>query len=441
MLPTHSHADRRELNDEVHARAYENLFAPEQVSQLIMLVTPEDRANEPAHVAKLCRAWRIAAPESGGRIHFDNGEVRVQIERHQEFTRYWFGRRIACGEGSRTEGVGAFENSLCNALPHDWLNKLPGTLLVAAHVELVPKQEESRFQTEEDLSRVFEGNRVIAAKIAGGAGRAYTDFRIHGDGYSRFLVVDESLSPGQAGRTVQRLLEIETYRMLALMAFPEARKLIPQLRTADRGLLHLTAGLARGGGEADEAIQAELTELAAKVENLLSASYSRFDASRAYHAIVNTRLEQLREERIPGFPTFTEYLTRRLSPAMQTCNAVAHGLEQLSRRIANANQLLTTRIDVKLAQQNQSLLQSMNRRAKLQLRLQQTVEGLSAVAITYYGVSLANELFKGLKAAGLHFVNVEFMTGLSVLWVGYMVYRGLCRFRETIEREELSEQK
>jgi uncharacterized membrane-anchored protein len=433
MLPTHSHADRRELNDEVHARAYENLFAPEQVSQLIMLVTPEDRANEPAHVAKLCRAWKITAPESGGRIHFDNGEVRVQIERHQEFTRYRFGRRI--------DGVGAFENPLYNALPQDWLDKLPGALLVAAHVELAPKQQESSFRTEEDLIRVFEGSRVIAAKIAGGAGRAYTDFRIHGDGYSRFLVVDESLSPGQAGRTVQRLLEIETYRMLALMAFPEARKLIPQLRAADHGLLRLTAWLARGGGETDEAIQAELTELAAKVENLLSASYSRFDASRAYHAIVNTRLEQLREERIPGFPTFTEYLTRRLSPAMQTCNAVAHGLEQLSRRIANANQLLTTRIDVKLAQQNQSLLQSMNRRAKLQLRLQQTVEGLSAVAITYYGVSLANELFKGLKAAGLHFVNVEFMTGLSVPWVGYMVYRGLCRFRETIERDELSEQK
>ncbi|AAU91350.1 conserved hypothetical protein [Methylococcus capsulatus str. Bath] len=433
MLPTHSHADRRELNDEVHARAYENLFAPEQVSQLIMLVTPEDRANEAAHIAKLCRAWRVSAPEAGGQIYFDNGEVRVQIERHQEFTRYRFSRRV--------DGVGSFENSLCNALPNDWLGKLPGALLVAAHVELVPHQDESRFRSEEDLSRVFEGNRVIGAKIAGGAGRAYTDFRIHADGYSRFLVVDESLSPGQAGRTVQRLLEIETYRMLALMAFPEARKLIPRLRAADHELLRLTACLARDGGETDEVIQAELSQLAAHVENLLSASYSRFDASRAYHAIVNTRLEQLREQRIPGFPTFTEYLTRRLAPAMQTIVAVAHGLEQLSRRIANANQLLTTRIDVKLAQQNQSLLQSMNRRAKLQLRLQQTVEGLSAVAITYYGVSLANELFKGLKAAGLHFINVEFMTGLSVPWVGYMVYRGLCRFRETIEQDELSEPK
>lgn len=433
MLPTHSYADRRELNDEVHARAYENLFAPEQVSQLIMLVTPEDRANESAHIAKLCRAWRVSAPEAGGQIYFDNGEVRVQIERHQEFTRYRFSRRV--------DGVGSFENSLCNALPVDWLGKLPGTLLVAAHVELVPQQEEIRFRSEEDLSRVFEGNRVIGSKIAGGAGRAYTDFRIHADGYSRFLVVDESLSPGQAGRTVQRLLEIETYRMLALMAFPEARKLIPRLRVADHELLRLTACLAKDGGETDEAIQAELSELAANVENLLSASYSRFDASRAYHAIVNTRLEQLREQRIPGFPTFTEYLTRRLAPAMQTSVAVAHGLEQLSRRIANANQLLTTRIDVKLAQQNQSLLQSMNRRAKLQLRLQQTVEGLSAVAITYYGVSLANELFKGLKAAGLHIVNVEFMTGLSVPWVGYMVYRGLCRFRETIEQDELSEPK
>ncbi len=42
-----------------------------------------------------------------------------------------------------------------------------------------------------------------------------------------------------------------------------------------------------------------------------------------------------------------------------------------------------------LEAQNQTLLASMDRRARLQLRLQQTVEGLSVAAICYYVVGLA----------------------------------------------------
>ncbi|HSG55827.1 MAG TPA: DUF3422 family protein, partial [Paracoccaceae bacterium] len=46
------------------------------------------------------------------------------------------------------------------------------------------------------------------------------------------------------------------------------------------------------------------------------------------------------------------------------------------------------RVDVERSAQNQKLLESMNIRADMQLRLQKTVEGLSVVAISYYAVSL-----------------------------------------------------
>jgi uncharacterized membrane-anchored protein len=45
-------------------------------------------------------------------------------------------------------------------------------------------------------------------------------------------------------------------------------------------------------------------------------------------------------------------------------------------------------VDVAISVQNRSLLESMDRRAGLQLRLQKTVEGLSIVAISYYAVGL-----------------------------------------------------
>ncbi|MFX7306686.1 DUF3422 family protein, partial [Acinetobacter baumannii] len=82
--------------------------------------------------------------------------------------------------------------------------------------------------------------------------------------------------------------------------------------------------------------------------------------------------------------TFEEFLLRRLTPAFRTGEAVSDQLDSLATRIDRASKLLRTRVDLTLEAQNQDLLQSMNRRGHLQLQLQQAVEGLSVVAITYY---------------------------------------------------------
>jgi uncharacterized membrane-anchored protein len=43
------------------------------------------------------------------------------------------------------------------------------------------------------------------------------------------LVQHSAMTPRQRGRTVQRLLEVDTYRVLALLTLPVARRLMPQL--------------------------------------------------------------------------------------------------------------------------------------------------------------------------------------------------------------------
>jgi uncharacterized membrane-anchored protein len=80
---------------------------------------------------------------------------------------------------------------------------------------------------------------------------------------------------------------------------------------------------------------------------------------------------------------------RRYDPAMRTVKSAEARLRSMAERAQRAAELLRTRVDVERSAQNQKLLESMDKRADLQLRLQRTVEGLSVVAISYYAVNLA----------------------------------------------------
>jgi len=363
----------------------------------------------------------------GKEFHIDCGGFRLKMELHAEFTHYKFFRQQAFAD--------PFAEPVIAAVPEDWLAGLPGRVLVGIHVAIVDAADSPFDLSPDGLPQFFDGNRLIGGKVSGGAAAAYSDFNLHGDGFSRLLIVNENFAPGQAGRCLQRLLEIETYRMMALFALPKARAILPELPDADRKLVALTAALAEGREHSDEALLDELTQLAAVMENKVSSTYARFNATRSYASLVNIRLEQLRESKIEGIPTFTEFLTRRLTPAMGTCEAVDQWLHQLSQRIANTNQLLLTRIDVRRKQQNQDILESMNRRSRVQLRLQQAIEVLSVAAVTYAAISLLGLFFNGVKSVGIPF-NSELAMALLIPVIGYLVYLGVLHLHETIEREE-----
>ena len=157
----------------------------------------------------------------------------------------------------------------------------------------------------------------------------------------------------------------------------------------------------RGAEQRDsQALLAELTELAAELEADAAASLYRFGASRAYDGIVEERLTALAEEVVPGYETWAGFLQRRVAPAMRTCRSVEERQANLSRKLTRATTLLRTWVDVEVEKQNRDLLASMNNRARLQLRLQQTVEGLSVAAVSYYVVGLIGYLAKGTPLFG-----------------------------------------
>ncbi len=414
------HAARLPLNNEVHARPPEALPGRVRLTYLVLF-----GELDMAPLTDLCERFGVYPPAEGAN-HFsaDLGPFRLKWERHTEFTRYWF--FVPARGTANLFGITALE-----AVPQDWLQKLAGEVLVANHVEMLPLPRAKL--DEEKLSKEhFAGHPMVGAEIAGGLGRAFADFRIHADGFGRMLIFDKAMSPRQRGRTVQRLLEIDTYRVLALLTLPVARQLMPVLSEFEAELSKITTTMSNAV-EADEPkLLDRLTLLHADVVREHTGSQFRFSAARAYADLVGLRISELREERIVGLQLFAEFTERRLSPAMRTCEAAAGRLSITSERVARATQLLSTRVGISRERQNQALLESMNNRARLQLRLQETVEGLSIAAITYYIVGLVGYTAKGAKAAGALEASPDLVTALAIPVVLLVVAMGVRRVRKSI---------
>lgn len=403
QLPA-DHPDRLTLADEVHARPFDPLPTPSRATYVAVLIDPERRADEHAHVAALCERHGVAPPPLGVRqFSCALGLLRLKWERHGEFSGY-----TLFVEGAAGAPFAAPASAL---LPEGWLAALPGATVFAAHAELV-LIDGDEWPRPESLAGHFGGNTVVGSQVGDGAGAVFTDFRIHADGYARMLAVNRRFTSRQAGRTLQRLFEIEAYRMLALLALPIAQQQVPRIVSIERALAVLIDDIASESGR-DEPLLQDLTRLAAEVERELLAGKFRYGACRAYHELVLTRIAELREQRLPAIQTIGEFMTRRLTPAVATCLNTSQRLHDLSDRVAQASGLLATRVSIARERQNQALLGSMNRRAKLQLRLQQTVEGLSVAAIVYYAAGLVGYLAKAVKAGGLK-VEPDLVVGIAI---------------------------
>jgi uncharacterized membrane-anchored protein len=422
MIPA-SHPQRRELNDEVHARPAGALRAPVRISYLALLSGPDQRDVDWRRVGVLAARPGRAAP--GARAtHFaaDLGAFALRFERHSEFARYTF--VTPCTDAD------PFGPTALDRVPADFVRALPGRVIVAAHGALIADGPDTA-DDEAIAARWFDGNALVGSGVGDDAAIALTDFRIRDDGFSRFLVLDRRTSPRQAGRIVQRVLEIDTYRMMALLALPVARDLTTFFADCERELSQVTAVLESAGHEDEAALLDRLTWLEAQIQTRTADAEYRFSAAAAYYEIVQRRIAELRERRIPGMQTFGEFTERRLAPAMNTCRTAASRQEALSRRVGRANQLLATHVSITRERQNQALLESMDRRSKAQLRLQQTVEGLSVAAITYYVVGLIGHAVAGLDALGYR-VPPELVMGLSIPLVAGLAAVGIHRIRRAI---------
>jgi len=426
MLPP-NHSLRSELNDEVHARPSDSLRPPLRVSYLALLSDSGARQEEWEHVRQLVRRFDRPAPEKiSNHFSADLGEFSIRWERHAEYTRYTF---AVPGPFADPFSVAALR-----AVPKDWLSEIKGQIIVASNGAMLDPSAGSE-DFDEIAARWFDGNVLVGSRVGDNAATALTDFRVRADGFSRFLLMNQCMTARQAGRIVQRILEIDTYRMMALLALPVAQTLAPLITGYERELSAVTAVLESAGEDDEARLLDRLTRLEAQIESGGAENHYRFGAAAAYYELVQRRIAELREIRIPGLQTFGDFTGRRLAPAMNTCRAVAERQESLSQRVARANQLLATRVDLTRERQNQALLESMDRRAKAQFKLQQTVEGLSVAAITYYVVGLIGYAAKGAKVLGWN-VNYELAMALSIPIVAGLAAFGIHHVRRFVTRTD-----
>lgn len=430
-LDLREHPLRSELDREFHARPFERLETPRLISHLALLsgAGAEAVERDRTQVARLCNHYGVASPAPAAvHLSVDCGLFRLKWERHSEFSAYTFIRPVAPGEGW-------FIAPPIELLPRDWRAGLVGELLVATHLAL--SLESDPPVTAEVLRSLFSVSNLNGCQVADGAAMVWSDFRIHSDGFTRILTLDRGLRATQAGRLVQRLLNIETYRLMAMLAFPLARQVGSEITRIESQLADLTGCMNQNAGlERDHALLAELSALAADMERITASTTYRFGASRAYYDLVERRIAELRESRVPSVQTLQEFTDRRLAPAMRTVKSVRERQDSLSARIARAANLLRTRVDVALEQQNRDLLHSMDRRADLQLRLQETVEGLSVVVLSYYLVGLVSYAVKALSKLGLP-LNTDLAAGLAIPVVLVVVGSGIRRLRRNHGIEKL----
>lgn len=381
-LTARSHPLRASLSEEMHVRRLPRLTPPCRLLQIVTVLGETAASEARAHIEPIAARHRVALPPDAKYAVLPMGEMTLVWERHTEFASYTLIRHGPFDTPFDPEWFAPFSNEI--------IATMPGEVIRATQIALLPVDAPVPDKTA--WSGWFEDEALILCEVLDGKARIMSDFRLHDDGFGRLLVIDQGLSRDEPAQLVSRLQELGNYRNMALLGLPLAQRLTPDVSRLERRLAALTHAVSERGAQDDQLLD-ELTFLSAELARLIAETRYRMSATRAYAQVSTERLGSLYVGAVKGYQTLGDFTERRLMPAVRTCDSFSHRLDDLSQRTAWTSALLRTRIDTALAMQNRDLLTSMNKRTQLQLRLQQTVEGLSVVAISYYLVALLSYVF------------------------------------------------
>ncbi len=380
-----SHPERAGIIAEMHLRRMPGVGAPARILQTLRILDPSSGPVDLPSAGAL--PFDAIAAHSGER----HGEARsadgamLLWERHSEAI-----TATAILPGLDDDPLG-MSDEVRPVI--DWLVGAPGAVLRATRILVVEEAAECADFLE---SLIVDPEDLLSAYISGGI-RVWTDFQVRPDGFGWLVVATNGQAPADVGRAIQRMQELGNYRNLALLGLTVVRSGANELRRLEHELAAISEDLA--DARQVDALLDRLILLGERISALEARVSYRLSATRAYTAIVMQRLESLRCRAIPGFQSLADFTERRLLPAAATCQSFADRLIRLGQQSAQAMAQLRTKVELRIQHQNQSILQSMNRSAERQLKLQELVEGLSVLAISYYAVGLLAYPVRGLKSA------------------------------------------
>ncbi len=420
MSTLEDHPLRYALANELHARPFPPLEAPSRAAYLAIKqpqdAAARDRGDDLAHLIALLDRFGASHPQPDATHWYGQlGNHMLKWESHTEFVTYTlFGRGTADTP---------FDSRTFEVFPKDWLADAPGQRITSALIRIEKQDDDSGIA--EKFGAWFVPESLASSRVIDDAAIIASDFRIDPAGHIRFAVIARpTAGPRRVGRVVQRLCEIETYKTMSMLGLARVRTLSPRMGELDGKLTALMDEMRREESRPDQTL-GQLLQISSELETLLAKSSFRFGATAAYDALIEQRIDVLREARFNGRQTFREFMMRRFDPAMRTVKAAERRLQTMAERAMRAADLLRTQVDVERSAQNQTLLESMDRRSDMQLRLQRTVEGLSVVAISYYAVNLVLNMLGPLgEQAGLSkIVLTALVTPVVILAVWWMVRR------------------
>lgn len=373
------HAYRRLIDAETHARPVLPMAAPCRIRRLAFMSADDGSDLRALHGKMAAVAGAVAdGPAWARQLVFERGGRHVTWELHNEFATLTWTSAIEDWE-TRPEGIGL-----------DLHARL--LLVFATRIDLVPSQA-----IGELALGGFSPLSLCYSRVFDGQAEAATDFRLDADGFTRFEVAAGSSGDLRRGVIVRRLLEIETYRTMALIGLPLAREMGGRVGAYERQLAAIMQTIGRGDTAAEhQATLAALHALSSEVGRTVEETSFRFAATQAYADVLDERLRRLGEQAIGEFTTIERFINNRAHPAIATCRAMEKRLSALTDKVQRSIELLDARISLSIQTQNQAVLDGLSATARSQFRLQQTVEGLSIIAISYYALGLLGYVYEGL---------------------------------------------
>ena len=430
------HPIRRVLNDELHARKFNNFDGTGRFIRYVYFTQGDDKLLM-RHVNEML--VKLKLPEMAADVKFVRLEAdgyAIRVERHTEFMSVSL---IDIDEvSSASVPKGAFDESAYPHLPFQLIRDLKHPLFHAMWLEI--SNSPARKPNAASMEKILQGRAVAGSQISSGGGQLYCSFDIDDADYSRMVLFNKSIAGHRMGRVIQRAIEMETYRLIALLSLPKVKQFSPVLDRIEENLRKASSALSKAHqiNEASQSVEeadkllASLTSLAAELEQVYAETSYRFSAGNAYQEIVTARLFALSTQRLDGFQSIRGFLDKRMMPAMQSANAFSGRMERLSRRIAYAGQLQRSQTELALQKQNRDLLMSMNKRTSAQLRLQQTVEGLSIAAVTYYGVGLVGYFANGFPLADWG-IDLIVLKTIAVPVIAFLVWRNIRHVSDALQ--------
>lgn len=315
---------------------------------------------------------------------------------------------------------------------------LPGYLFQAcplgtriAWLDLV-FQHRSQPIGQDELKKYFKGTEIYGSRISNGTVSVYTDFTPDSESRVRFLVYssDGEYLAERAFFIAESLSFLENYYHLILMPLEEFNQNMNETYLLEKDQVikreEISGGIETSGPKQLKEWLIVLTRSLAEANRIGDRVRYNLASAVPYDSILKATLADLNEVPVEYGMPMSHFISRKVRGIADGYQRLIDRIDALNKALEGTIAVLRTRVDMAMEEQNLALLKSVDQTTKNQVHLQQTVEGLSVIVLSYYITGIVNYFFKGLSEWGyIHspYLATALFLPLSILTAFGLVYR------------------